>query len=145
MIAGAGHEGLFHLEFDKVLGFWDRTKKITDRKHCNPNYDGDGRVPLASAKLDNVEIRYVPGEHGGLPNLPAVARDVIAWLTEGDLKLAKTCADALGGHLSADDATSPTPLLDGTAVRSRFQVLPEYENPTPQFRAEIEKRLDAGA
>lgn len=146
MIAGVGEETLFRLEFDKAFwGLWERTKKITERVACSVDREGDGRVPLASALLEDVTTRYVRGVHGGLPNIPAVAQDVLAWLTGGTLRLAQTCQDALGGHLSANDECSPAPLLDGSGERSRYRELPQYEHPSPQFRAQIEAKLDAGA
>ena len=148
MIAGVGEETLFRLEFDTAFwGLWEKTKKITKVTQCDVNRDGDGRVPLASAELEDVETRYVIGEHGGLPNIPAVARDTLTWLrggSVGDLRLSKTCAGAQKSHLSADDQASPAPLLEGSIVGSKFRDLPEYENPTPEFRAKIESDLDAG-
>ncbi|HKQ49724.1 MAG TPA: alpha/beta fold hydrolase [Phycisphaerae bacterium] len=145
MIAGVGQDGLFRLEFDTILwGSWERTKKITARQKCDVNYEGDGRVPLASAQIEDVTTRYVEGEHGGLPNIPAVAQDVLAWLTGGNLNLSTTCQDALGGHLSAVDLALQSPLLSGSGVPNRFRDLPEYENPTPDFRKKIEKDLDDG-
>jgi pimeloyl-ACP methyl ester carboxylesterase len=145
VIAGVGQRGLFRLDFDRLLGIWDRATTTADRKPCDLHYDGDGRVPLASAKLEDVAIRFVKGEHGALPNIPAVAQDVISWLMDDKLRLSTTCKDALGGHLSAGDQTSSAPLLDGTTARDRLRVLPEYENPTPEFRAAIEKKIDSGA
>jgi hypothetical protein len=145
MIAGVGQETLFRLEFDKAFwGLWERTKKITERVRCKPNRDGDGSVPLASAQLEDVPIRYVKGQHGALPNIPAVAQEVLAWLTGDKLKLAETCQGALSGHLSAEDEATAVPLLDGSGVGSRFRELPDYENPTPEFRAKIAAELDAG-
>jgi pimeloyl-ACP methyl ester carboxylesterase len=145
MIAGVGQETLFRLEFDAaVWGLWERTKKITARAQCSPHREGDGRVPLASAELENVATRYVKGEHGGLPNIPAVAKDVLAWLTAGNLSLPDSCKGALSGHLSADQQSSTAPLLDGSGVGGHFRELPEYENPTNDFRARIEAELDAG-
>ena len=100
VIAGVGQETLFRLEFDSAFwGLWEHTRKITERKPCDEHRDGDGRVPIASAHLEDVAIRYVEGEHGGLPNIPAVAADVLAWLQDKDLKLSKTCSGALGGTL----------------------------------------------
>jgi pimeloyl-ACP methyl ester carboxylesterase len=145
VIAGVGQETLFRLEFDQAFwGLWEYTKKITERTRCDPNREGDGRVPLASAELEDVTTRYVDGVHGGLPNIPAVAHDVLAWLTGDKLRLAQTCRGALGGHLSAEDTTSAAPLLDGSGVGSRFRELLDYENPTPEFRAKIAADLNAG-
>ena len=144
MIAGVGQETLFRLEFDSAFwGLWEKTKKITGRIPCDVNRDGDGRVPLVSAQLEDVAIRYVRGEHGALPNIPAVAQDVLAWLTGSKLGLPETCKGALDAHLSAEDDTTPVPLLDGSIAVSKFRDLPEYENPTPEFRAKIESDLDA--
>ena len=93
MIAGVGEETLFRLEFDTAFwGLWEKTKKITKVTQCDVNREGDGRVPLASAELEDVETRYVIGEHGGLPNIPAVARDTLTWLrggSVGDLRFPK--------------------------------------------------------
>lgn len=146
MIAGVGQKTLFRLEFaPQFLGLWEHTEKITSRVACDPNREGDGRVPLASAQLEDVTIRYVKGEHGSLPNIPAVAQDVLNWLTERKLQLPETCKGALAGHLSAiDEGTSAVPLLDGSHVPDLFKLLPEYESPTAQFRTDIEAKLDAG-
>jgi hypothetical protein len=144
MVAGVGHDGVFRIEIDKLLGIWDRSKRVTRGANCDVNFDGDGRVPFASAQLEHVTARYVVGKHGGLPNIPAVSHDVLAWLTDGNLRLPVTCAGALSQHLSADTSDSPAPRLDGTAVRDRLRVLPEYEDPTPEFREQVVKQLDAG-
>jgi hypothetical protein len=142
-----GQETLFRLEFDTAFwGLWEKTKKITRVTPCDVNRDGDGRVPLASAELEDVTIRYVIGEHGGLPNIPSVALDTLTWLSGGsasDLKLPKTCTGAQKSHLSADDQ-SAAPLLEGSTTESKFRDLPDYENPTPEFRAKIAADLDAG-
>ena len=54
--------------------------KITVRFPGDPNRDGDGRVPLASAILRRIRMRYVQGVHGSLTNIPAVYSDVFRWL-----------------------------------------------------------------
>lgn len=145
VIAGVGQETLFRLEFNKTFwGLWQHTKKITERTECVPNREGDGRVPLASALLEDVPTRFVKGEHGGLPNIPAVAHDVLAWLTRDELGLATRCSGALKGHLSAADETSSAALLDGSENPSHFRDLPDYENPTPELRSKIAADLDAG-
>ena len=145
MIAGVGEEGLFRLEFDSHFwGAWESTRKICDRIPGNANRDGDGRVPLASAQLEDVAIRYVEGKHGGLTNIPAVAADVLAWLDGKPLKLPKTPEGALGRHLGAEDGASVAPALDGSKGADLYRSLPQYETPTPEFKAEIEARLAAG-
>jgi pimeloyl-ACP methyl ester carboxylesterase len=145
MIAGVGEETLFRLEFSTILwGAWSHTSKITNRQPCEPNREGDGSVPLASAILEDVQMRYVKGVHGGLQNIPEVIRDVLAWLTEQPLALSESCKDALGGHLSSGDGVSLAPLLDGSATGNRFQDLPEYEHPTAAFRDQVANELDAG-
>jgi hypothetical protein len=80
----------------------------------DPHRNGDGRVPLASAALEDVAIRYVHGVHGGLTNIPAVYEDVFRWLTDQPLLLPDTPAGALAGHLSASDR-SEAPTLDGSS------------------------------
>ena len=77
MIVGVGEEGLFRLEFSSHFwGAWEHTKKVCGRIPGDVNREGDGRVPLASAELEDVTLRYVKGSHGGLPNVSAVAADV---------------------------------------------------------------------
>ena len=122
VIAGVGQETLFRLEFDQAFwGLWEHTRKITERTRCAPDRDGDGRVPLASAELEDVTTRYVEGEHGGPPNIPGGAQDVLAWLTGDKLRLAQTCGGALGGHLSAEDTQSAAPLLDGSGAEAGIE------------------------
>ena len=101
-------------------------------------------MPVASAELENLPTRYVKGEHGSLPNIPAVAQDVLALLTGDELSLAETCQGALVGHLSVTDESSVTPLLDGSTSGSHFRELPEYEHPTPTLRAQVEADLNTG-
>lgn len=145
MIAGVGQEGLFRLEFSTHLwGAWESTKKICDRIPGDVNRDGDGRVPLASAQLEDVTIRYVKGTHGGLTNIPAVAADVLAWFDGKPLNLPKTAEGALGQHLGAEEGMSAAPALDGSGGADLFRSLPEYEAPTPEFKARIEAQLAAG-
>ncbi|MDO9354853.1 MAG: hypothetical protein Q7T55_14240, partial [Solirubrobacteraceae bacterium] len=145
MIAGVGQAGLFRLEFDTLFwGAWERTKKQTDRIEGRVDYDGDGRVPLASAQLEDVETRYVRGVHGGLTGIPAVMTDVLAWLEGGTLQLPTSAQGALSAHLGSDDGASTTPLLDGSAEPDLYRSLPAYEKPTDEFKQAIARRLDAG-
>ncbi|MBU1357178.1 MAG: alpha/beta fold hydrolase [Gammaproteobacteria bacterium] len=145
MIAGVGEEGLFRLEFsERFWGLWDHTEKITSRVPGNVDRDGDGRVPLASAELEGVTLRYVKGKHGGLTSIPSVAADVLAWLNDKPLALPRSAKGALGAHLSAESDKSAAPTLDGSGSGDLFKSLPAYETPTPEFRREIEDRLAHG-
>ncbi|MBV8970471.1 MAG: hypothetical protein JO331_15630 [Verrucomicrobia bacterium] len=66
--------------------------------------------------------------------------------------MAKTRKTKLAGHLSRrsskrpldeNETTAPS-LLDGFAVVSRFRELPDYENPTTEFKAKITAEVAAG-
>ena len=121
MIAGVGHESLFRLERDGAW-FGLKDKKHRARKVGDVHREGDGRVPLASAVLPGVTTLYVDGEHGGLPNLPAVAATVFDWLTDQpdwSRRLSPTAVGALGGHLAGDEPAS-APLLSSRAPTGLF-------------------------
>ncbi len=114
VIAGVGCDTLFRLEYARrFFGQWEYTKKITSRIAGDPNRDGDGSVPLASAALENVEIRYAQGAHAALPNMKAVYEGAFDWLRGKNPSLPNTVDEALSTHLGADDG-SETPSLDGT-------------------------------
>ncbi|MBK6974733.1 MAG: alpha/beta hydrolase [Sterolibacteriaceae bacterium] len=117
MVAGVGYKSLFRMEYvDKLGGLWTSMEKTTSRVDGDPHRDSDGRVPIASARLERVRLKYVKGVHGGLTNIPAVCTDVFRWLKgERMTLLADTPEDALGGHLSAATAESEAPNLDGSA------------------------------
>lgn len=131
-ISGVGRKTLFRLEVQPGwLGLWQDVLKVTDRDPDNPHREGDGRVPVAAAALEKIQVRYVKGEHGSVQNLPAVVQDVLAWVREDSLALADTPKGALAGHL-AGGAASAAPLLDGSAAFSphddeydRYRDLPE--------------------
>lgn len=113
-ISGVGYKTLFRLEVkDGWMGLWEDVDKVTKRTPGDPNRDGDGRVPLASAQLENVEQRYAKGSHGSIQNVPSVALDVLAWIGSKPLSLPDTAQGALGRHLSGSDI-SPAPHLDGS-------------------------------
>lgn len=145
MIVGVGEKGLFRLEFGSLFwGAWEHTQKICSRITGDVNRDGDGRVPLASAELEDVTLRYVKGAHRSLTNIPAVAAEVLAWLEGKTLSLPTTAKGAMGQHLSAEDGTSLAPTLDGSNRADLFRSLPDYESPTQAFKASIEKKLEDG-
>jgi pimeloyl-ACP methyl ester carboxylesterase len=103
VIAGVGIQTLFRLEYRTGVGkLWKEMNKVTERTPGDPDRDGDGRVPLASALLEDVSVRYVRGKHGELPNIPAVADDVLQWLRGHDRQLPDTGEEALSTHLSVD-------------------------------------------
>lgn len=102
VIAGVGFDTLFRLEYDKRLwGLWESTDKVTARASGDRHREGDGRVPLPSATLENVgETRYFKGVHGEMPNIPAVYDDTFRWLKGEPMQLPETPAGALVGDLS---------------------------------------------
>jgi pimeloyl-ACP methyl ester carboxylesterase len=115
IIAGVGYKTLFRLAYERrFFGLWEHAKKTTSRIPGDPHRDGDGRVPLASATLDDVEIRYARGVHGEMTNIPAVWQDTFDFLRGKPLKLPTTPQGALSGHLDVEDR-SPAPHLDGSA------------------------------
>jgi pimeloyl-ACP methyl ester carboxylesterase len=117
VIAGVGQTTLFRMASEsRFLGLWQRVAKTTSRIPGDPHRDGDGRVPVASAALENVEIRYVKGVHGGLPNIPVVYEDVFRWLNGKPPQLPDSTAGALSMHLGAETEDSQTPHLDGSVA-----------------------------
>jgi pimeloyl-ACP methyl ester carboxylesterase len=147
VIAGVGYKTLFRLAFEPGF-FWESATKVFERVLDNPHRDGDGRVPLASALLENVsDVRYVYGVHGGLTNIPAVYNDVFRFLKNGTLQLPSTVAEATSGHLGGSRA-SDAPHLDGSASAPSFSDDPglwNAEAPSVERIAELEKLLDADA
>jgi hypothetical protein len=112
VIAGVGYDTLFRVAYKKRFGFlWEHMDRVTNRHVGDPHREGDGRVPLASAKLEWVgETRYVKAEHGSLPSVPAVYADVFRFLADQPMELPTTPRGALASHL-ADAMSSSTPVL----------------------------------
>ena len=148
VIAGVGYQTLFRLEYAAgFLGIWERTRKIFSRVLGDPHRDGDGRVPLASAMLENVGgVRYVYGTHGGLTNIPAVYEDVFRCLRDEPMQLPASVAGALSGHL-ANPTTSEAPNLDGTvpvAGAADDPGLWQIDKPSPERMKQLQDSLEAG-
>ncbi|MEV7511853.1 lipase family alpha/beta hydrolase [Streptomyces sp. NPDC090085] len=147
VIAGTGFKTLFRIAYAKRPMLWHKMDRITSREPGNPHRDGDGRVPLASAKLTSIgEIRYVNGEHTSLPNLPEVQRDVWNFLADRPMGLARTAAAALEQHLGgAVHRTSALSLPDspGNLPPDDPGYL-DFTNPTAAEMTELEKRLEDG-
>lgn len=145
VIAGVGYKTLFRLAYEpRFFGIWEHTVKITERIQGNLHREGDGRVPLASASLEDVPIRYVKGVHGGLPNIPAVYQDTFRCLREEPMRLPDNVPEALSGHLAVEE-TSEAPHLDGTTLAIPFTDDPGFWNLDPPslqrisaLRAELE-------
>ena len=143
MIAGVGYQTLFRLEYEDVaFGLWERMAKVTGRRPGDRHRDGDGRVPLASALLPDIETRYVRGVHAGLTNIPQVYDDVFRWLAEETLRLADDPDAALSQHLADDESASAAPALDGTDRAQPFSDDPGYLDLRAVDSSELE-RLDA--
>jgi pimeloyl-ACP methyl ester carboxylesterase len=138
VIAGVGFQTLFRLAYAPgFIGLWEKTDKIFHRVQNDPHREGDGRVPVASAKLENVgDIRYAYGVHGSLQNIPDVYEDVFRCLKGEAMQLPKTPAGALSGHLAAP-AASAAPHLDGTAAVAAFSDDPGLWQPSPPSDARI--------
>jgi pimeloyl-ACP methyl ester carboxylesterase len=135
VIAGVGYQTLFRLAYEPgFLGLWERAGKITHRVQDDPHRDGDGRVPLASAALENVSIHYIRGVHGGLPNIPAVYEDVLRGLKNETMQLPSSPRAALGDHLGEE--ASPAPHLDSSVLAKPFSDDPGLWDmePPPQER-----------
>jgi len=150
VIAGVGYKTLFRLAAHPsgVLGQWMGIDKVKDRVTGDLHREGDGRVPLASACLENVgETRYIKGVHGGLPNMPEVYEDVFRWLKGKSMKLPKTPIGAFSEHLAVDTGISLTPHLDGTVRASTDSDDPGYwnlEEPDLGSLAELQNKVEAG-
>ncbi len=146
VIAGVGYKTLFRVAYRRGYGFlWEHMAKETRRKGSDPHRDGDGRIPLASAKLEYTgETRYVRAEHGGLPGVPAVYEDVFRFLAGERMQLPTTPQAALAGHLAAQDLLPQTPRLSGVLANASGDD-PGYlqlELPTETTIAEIERDLE---
>lgn len=136
VIAGVGYETLFRLSYEKRFwGMWEHTAKETARVPGDPHRDGDGRVPVASAALDNVgNTRYVRGVHGDLPMMPEVYEDIFRWLSKEEMKLPGTPHDALGGHLGGTAPAPDAPNLTRVTAADDAAGDPGFWKPEPDPR-----------
>ncbi|WIX92585.1 hypothetical protein [Amycolatopsis sp. DG1A-15b] len=117
IIAGVGQRTLFRLAYKSGFGWhWRHMDRVTHREPGNVHREGDGRVPLASAALDDVEIRYVAAEHGRMPTVPAVYQDVFRFLRGQPMQLARSPEEALDSSHLSDPAESITPVLSSGGI-----------------------------
>jgi pimeloyl-ACP methyl ester carboxylesterase len=112
-IVGVGYKTLFRLAYGQAPGCpWKQMHKVASRQAGNPNRDGDGRVPVASASLEWLgETRFAHVEHGRLASVPAVLSDVLSFLSDSPLSLPRSPEGALGRHLGAGPEDSIMPGL----------------------------------
>jgi pimeloyl-ACP methyl ester carboxylesterase len=113
VIAGVGIKTLFKFEFNSGLwGMIDPTDKVTSRIPGDPNREGDSTVPLASAQLENVgDVRYIKGDHGNLPMIPAVYEGVFRWFSGKSLELPSQVNGALTSKMSGGNFKVNAPTL----------------------------------
>jgi pimeloyl-ACP methyl ester carboxylesterase len=142
VIAGVGVKTLFRLAYEKrFFGLWEHTDKVTGRVPGDPHRDGDGRVPIASAALEDVgDTRYVKGVHGDLPMIPAVYNDVFRWLNGEEMKLPQTPAGALAQRLSVETDESAAPNLTTPVRRNPLTGDPDLWDITLSEPGEIERQ-----
>jgi pimeloyl-ACP methyl ester carboxylesterase len=117
VIAGVGQRTLFRLAYQAGWGpHWRHMDRVTRREPGNVHREGDGRVPLASAALSGVQIRYVDAEHGRMPTVPAVYQDVFRFLRGQPMQLGRSPEEALDRSHLSDDTDSTTPVLAANAA-----------------------------
>ncbi len=140
VIAGVGKKTLFRLAYRRGLSrAWGEMQKVTDREEGNPDWDGDGRVVVASAALEHVgTVRYVEGRHGDLPNLKPVIDDVLRWLRDQPMELPDSPEGALVDHLGtaaveAGDDPGYLQLEDPSALRMTELEQQLEEGRLPEF------------
>lgn len=148
VIAGVGIETLYRLAYAPgFLGLWEKMEKIFREDRGDANRIGDGRVPLASARLEHVsDIRFVKGVHGSLTNIPSVYEDVFRCLKGEPMQLPTTVAEALSNHLGETQAQSEAPHLDNSSLQSNApdeSGLWGVDKVTPERIEELEKLLAA--
>jgi pimeloyl-ACP methyl ester carboxylesterase len=144
VIAGVGYRTLFRVAYQPKFGFaWQHMDRVTSRRSGDVHREGDGRVPLASAELEHIgETRYLKGEHGKLPSIPAAWSDAFGWLTGGRLSLPRTPQAALAARLDSE-----TPVLAAATGPSEGPEDPGYLDFSPPDEAtlvSIEQELAAG-
>jgi hypothetical protein len=145
VIAGVGVKTLFRLTYEQgFLGLWEDMHKVTDSVKNNPHRQGDGRVPLASAELEDVgDIRYVKGVHGDLPMIPAVYEDVLRWLSEEEMRLPQTSSQALSTHLGVTEYPQLSRSLSHEPITGEIDLWRSDTFDSEHF-AEMKVRLSRG-
>lgn len=104
-------------------------EKVKSHVMGDPHRQGDGRVPLASARLEYVkEVRYVKGVHDKLPMVPVVYEDVFRWLKGQPMQLHTTEQAALSSSLSGGILESQYPNLTSVVPTDPVLGDPGYLN-----------------
>jgi pimeloyl-ACP methyl ester carboxylesterase len=143
VIAGVGYKTIFRTEYgSRFLGRGRKMKHVTKRVEGDPHREGDGRVPLASAALENVPVRYVRAKHGGMANVPAVYEAALRFLKGEDMGLPTTPGGALSVDLGPLDTDSEAPHLDGSGTVESTSDDPGFLNPKPPDEATLAALLN---
>jgi pimeloyl-ACP methyl ester carboxylesterase len=143
VIAGVGVKTLFRLAYRHGLArVWGEMEKVTDVQRGNPDRDGDGRVPLASARLPNVgDTRFVIGKHGDLPNLPPVIDAAFAWLRGKSMDLAATPEEADVAHLGVGAPAATGADADDAGIDPGYLAL---DDPADDALEQLDRDVEDG-
>ncbi len=143
-IIGVGYKTLFRIA-NRSRGFsWMGMAKEMSRIKGDPHREGDGRVPVVSAALEDVgDTRYVYCLHGDLPLVPAVYDNVFRWLNNENMNLSKKPEWALQTHLAGEDAAP-----NWTRVTNVDELTGEpgywnLDSPDPQCLSELRAKLES--
>ncbi len=147
VIAGVGKRTLFRVELGNT-GLSGLCKKVTARVEGDQHREGDGRVPLASARLEGVAATYyAPGEHDALPMIPAVYEGALDWLNGNTVHLPESPGAALRQHLGPAKLSPEAPELLPARADEPDTESPGYlseEAAEPGYLDELERQLKAG-
>jgi pimeloyl-ACP methyl ester carboxylesterase len=135
-IVGVGYKTLFRIANRGRLTSWMGMEKVMSRREGDPHREGDGRVPMASATLEEIgDTRYVYCQHGDLPLVPAVYTDVFLWLNNKSMSLSKKPEWALQTHLSGGDGAPSWTRVAGVSDQTED---PGYWNLAPPDPVQLE-------
>ncbi len=144
VIAGVGVETIYRVNVVPGVISGTRTEIVKDSVQGNLHRQGDGSVIVASAKLEDVEIRYVKGEHQSLPSMPEVYQDVFRFLLDEPLQLSTSMQAALQGHLAPGSGDAIRPAAPGHDDKFNLNQRWSIDAPTDEEWEWLESLLDEG-
>jgi pimeloyl-ACP methyl ester carboxylesterase len=122
-----------------IVGVNQETVNGLRRTHAGFEYvmnlDGDGTVPLSSARLPKLKCYYVDAAHADLPNDPRVIKTVIDLVRSGD-------SDALPARWRA--RPGPIRCVDDAQLRMEGGAKIDWRRLTPAQREAVFAELDSG-